>query len=95
MANRHIFDYIISVVQQWLWCCRLLTSLFLVAHLVAQHLVHRVPVLLSMRSLSLSETGQHAHSQHPVSSSNAGGDVCRGEPLPLFFHIIFKWLDDV
>jgi hypothetical protein len=92
MAKRHIFDYIISVAQQWLWCCRLLTSLFLVAHLVAQHLVHRG---LSMRSLSLSESGQHAHSQHPVSSSNARGDVCKGEPLPLFFHIVFGWLDDV
>ncbi len=61
-------------------CCRLLTSIFLLAHLVAQHLVHRRPnALFSRRGLSLSESSQHGHAQHPV-SDDAPGDTHKGEP---------------
>ena len=63
---------------------RLLTSLFLLAHLVAQHLMigegHKI--VMSMRGLSLSEINECAPLQGPVSSS-ASEQTLTGEMAPL------------
>ena len=85
-------------------CHRLLTSLFLLAHLIAQHFMvgegHKI--VMSMRGLSMSEISECAPLKGPVSSSASEqtltGEMapytCEGltapvcSPVAVFYHIM-------